>query len=62
MSEKKNKAKFSFKNIIGNSLEHANTSGELKAGLETKKCKSCGAARPVETDLSICEFCGKRFY
>jgi len=28
---------------------------------ETKKCKSCGAARPVGTNLTTCDYCGYKF-
>ncbi len=32
-----------------------------KAGLETRKCSSCGATRAEGSDLTTCEFCGGSF-
>jgi ribosomal protein L40E len=32
--------------------------GVTKAGLETKVCSKCGAARAEGSDLTTCEYCG----
>ncbi|MBW1295037.1 hypothetical protein [Aquimarina litoralis] len=48
--------------ILGNALSSTNKFEETNAGLETKKCKSCGAARPSDTNLRYCDFCGTPFY
>lgn len=49
-------------NILSNSLHTTPAQQPQKAGLETRTCGSCGAARPEDTDLSICAFCGFEFY
>ncbi|WP_378183429.1 hypothetical protein [Aquimarina sp. SS2-1] len=48
--------------ILGNALSSTKKYEETTAGLETKRCKSCGAARPSDTDLKYCDFCGNQFY
>ena len=32
-----------------------------KAGLETRVCSKCGAARAEGSDLTVCEYCGGSF-
>jgi hypothetical protein len=48
--------------ILANALSSTKKYEETNAGLETKRCKSCGAARPEDTDLKYCDFCGDQFY
>lgn len=48
--------------ILGNSLNTSVKHEQQKAGLETRTCGSCGAARPEGTELSTCAFCGFEFY
>jgi len=48
--------------ILANALNTTKKVGDLAAGMETKKCKICGAARPDDTDLKFCDFCGNQFY
>jgi hypothetical protein len=48
--------------IIGNALQSSVSPQQQAAGLETKKCKNCGAARPAETNLQYCDYCGHQFY
>ena len=48
--------------ILANAVSSTKKYEETDAGLETKKCKSCGAARPEDTDLQYCDFCGNPFY
>ncbi|MHA7060029.1 hypothetical protein ACWGOQ_0022570 [Aquimarina sp. M1] len=48
--------------ILGNAAASTKKYEEINAGLETKKCKSCGAARPSDTDLKYCDFCENQFY
>ncbi|WP_343914539.1 hypothetical protein [Aquimarina litoralis] len=57
-----NKEKSLLDDILGNAISSTNKFDEATAGLETKKCKSCGAARPSDTDLQYCDFCGNQFY
>ncbi len=28
---------------------------------KTRKCEGCGAARPVDTNLTTCDCCGSKF-
>ncbi|MDF2191088.1 hypothetical protein [Paraflavitalea sp. CAU 1676] len=49
-------------NILNNSLTSSTKYDQQKAGLETRTCGGCGAARPDGTDLSTCDFCGFEFY
>jgi len=41
------------KKIYGSERENSET--------ETKKCKGCGAARPADTNLTTCDYCGYKF-
>lgn len=45
-------------NALGSTLKHQGTS----AGVETKRCPTCSAARPADADLQHCAFCGHQFY
>ncbi|NPA67012.1 MAG: hypothetical protein GXO50_00215 [Chlorobi bacterium] len=29
--------------------------------VKTRKCPNCGAARPEDTNLTICDYCGYKF-
>jgi len=33
----------------------------VRAGVETRVCRTCGAARPEGTDLTRCDYCGNDF-
>ena len=33
----------------------------VTAGVETRVCRTCGAARPEGTDLKRCDYCGTEF-
>ncbi len=51
-----------FKKIVDNANEtkkeyERNETSEAK----TRKCEGCGAARPKETNLTTCDYCGFRF-
>ncbi len=60
--QKKKKEKNILDDILANAVSSTKKHEETSAGLETKKCKSCGAARPDDTDLRYCDFCGDQFY
>jgi hypothetical protein len=49
-------------NIIGNALSTSQKHVAENSGVQTRKCSSCGAARPESTDLSTCDYCGFQFY
>jgi len=62
-AEKNQKEKKSvLDDILGNAISSTKKHEEANAGLETKKCKNCGAARPSDTDLKYCDFCENEFY
>ncbi|MBO9634524.1 MAG: hypothetical protein J7578_15525 [Chitinophagaceae bacterium] len=48
--------------ILANALKSTHTHQEAKAGLETKTCARCGAARPADTALRYCDYCSNPFY
>ncbi|MCZ6603279.1 MAG: hypothetical protein O6952_09755 [Planctomycetota bacterium] len=50
--------------VFANVMASTPKFGEMmeKEGVKTLKCKSCGAARPAETDMKICDFCGGPFF
>jgi hypothetical protein len=48
--------------IFANAQQTSVRLGDDKEAVKTKKCASCGAARPEGTDLKICAFCGKDFF
>jgi len=41
------------KNIYGTERETSET--------KTRKCPNCGAARPADTNLTTCDYCGFQF-
>lgn len=49
-------------NILGNALNTSAKHGQQLAGLETRTCGSCGAARPEGTELHTCAYCGFEFF
>lgn len=49
-------------NILGNAMDSSIKYGETQSGLETRKCSSCGAARPEGSALSTCDYCGFQFF
>ncbi|WP_108867041.1 hypothetical protein [Aquimarina aquimarini] len=61
-SKKEDTQKDFLDDILANALSSTKKHKEANAGLETKKCKSCGAARPEDTNLQYCDFCGNQFY
>ncbi len=61
-NEKKEEKNDPLMNILGNALYTTKKHNVEDAGLETKKCKSCGAARPADTNLKYCDYCGEQFY
>ncbi|WP_298548332.1 hypothetical protein [uncultured Aquimarina sp.] len=61
-AEKNKKEKSVLDDILGNAISSTKKYEETNAGLETKKCKNCGAARPSDTDLKYCDFCESQFY
>jgi len=52
-----------FKKITANANETQKTYGteNKDSGVDSKKCKNCGAARPSDTNLTTCDYCGYRF-
>jgi len=52
-----------FKKTTKNATESKKVYGTERAAseTETKKCKGCGAARPADTNLTICDYCGYKF-
>ncbi|HHH49633.1 MAG TPA: hypothetical protein ENK52_01495 [Saprospiraceae bacterium] len=52
-----------FKKTIKNANESKKIYGDERKNAETKtrKCEGCGAARPVDTNLTTCDYCGFRF-
>ena len=63
--ENKGEEKKPESNLLNDILKNAlktTKNVDAKAGLETKKCKNCQAARPDGTDLKYCDYCGYQFY
>ncbi len=52
-----------FKKTINNANKTKKVYGTERESSETKtrKCESCGAARPTSTNLIVCDYCGFRF-
>jgi uncharacterized Zn finger protein (UPF0148 family) len=52
-----------FKKITKKSKETQKVWDNIKQAptVDTKKCKGCGAARPKDTNLTTCAYCGYRF-
>ncbi|MFT3838697.1 MAG: hypothetical protein QM723_17085 [Myxococcaceae bacterium] len=50
--------------FLANILRNAKAApkhGVAAAGLETRVCSKCGAARAEGSDLTVCEYCGGSF-
>jgi hypothetical protein len=47
--------------ILTNAKATSTPADTVVAGVETKTCAACGAARPDDTDLRLCAFCGNNF-
>lgn len=56
------KPKAAVSAIFANAAVSTKLFEQQKAGSETKKCRCCGAARPADSDLKICAFCGTSFF
>lgn len=52
-----------FKKITDNANKTQKVYGEKRNTSETKtrKCEGCGAARPKDTNLTTCDYCGFKF-
>lgn len=52
-----------FKKITNNANESKKIYGTERQTSETKtkKCEGCGAARPKDTNLTTCDYCGFKF-
>lgn len=52
-----------FKKIVKNSNETKKDWGneQKESSTSSRKCESCGAARPKETNLTTCDYCGFKF-
>lgn len=52
-----------FKKTTKNANESKKIYGSERENSETKskKCKGCGAARPSDTNLTTCDYCGYKF-
>lgn len=52
-----------FKKIIKNSNETKKKWGDenKESSTKTRKCEGCGAARPKDTNLTTCDYCGFKF-
>lgn len=51
-----------LQDILANALKSTANHANGKAGLETKTCTQCGAARPADTNLRYCDYCSNPFY
>ena len=49
-------------NILANAFGSTQKHQQSGPALETKTCGSCGAARPSDTNLQFCDYCGHQFY
>jgi hypothetical protein len=49
-------------NLLNNALRTSLKHDKTSTGVETRKCPQCSAARPDDTDLSHCSFCGYKFF
>lgn len=47
--------------ILGTAMNTSQKFETVSSAVETKKCRSCGAARPEGTDLRYCDYCGDTF-
>lgn len=56
------KPKAALAGIFANAAMTTKTFEKQDAGAITKKCRCCGAARPSDTELKTCAFCGTSFF
>lgn len=56
------KPKAALAGIFANAAITTKTFEKQDAGAITKKCRCCGAARPSDTELKTCAFCGTSFF
>lgn len=52
-----------FKKTTNNANKSKKIYGTERKNSETKtrKCKGCGAARPADSNLTTCDYCGFKF-
>ncbi len=52
-----------FKKIVKNATETKKIWGDERKESKTdsRKCEGCGAARPKDTNLTTCDYCGFKF-
>ena len=52
-----------FKKTVKNANETKKKWGEARENSKTftRKCEGCGAARPKDTNLTTCDYCGFKF-
>ncbi|HHC78347.1 MAG TPA: hypothetical protein ENK46_00585 [Flavobacteriia bacterium] len=51
-----------FKKIVNNANEtQKKWERNETSGTDTRKCENCGAARPKDTNLTTCDYCGFEF-
>lgn len=52
-----------FKKITNNANQNKKNWGNNRETAETstRKCEGCGAARPKDTNLTTCDYCGFKF-
>ncbi len=51
-----------FKKIAKNANESQKDWGRKETSeTNTRKCEGCGAARPKDTNLTTCDYCGFKF-
>jgi hypothetical protein len=50
-----------LKNILGNAVQTTIQYEQQSAASDAKKCSQCNAARPADTDLKVCDYCGHQF-
>jgi len=52
-----------FKKTVNNANKSKKVWGNERETSETKtlKCEGCGAARPKDTNLTTCDYCGFKF-
>lgn len=58
----KSKPSFSTQGIFANAMMTSLNTGTASAQVNTKTCDCCGAARPNNSDLRTCQFCGNEFF
>jgi hypothetical protein len=59
---KEKKEKKGLAGIFANAQASTVRHDQAKDGVKTKKCPACGGARPADSDLTVCSFCGKDLF